>query len=130
MESNFHIPREVIIEMIAAACHQQNRTYCEMLNDTTQPLWLDAPDWQKDSAIAGVKSALDNPDPEASHKSWLAHKERDGWTHGHVKDPEKKTHPCMMPYGDLPPTQRAKDEYFITMVQQLGRVAGIINSKT
>lgn len=118
--------RETTIEVIAAACHQQNKTYCELMGDNTQPLWLDAPDWQKDSAIAGVKHALVDPDPSASHESWLKQKVKDGWVYGETKDPEAKTHPCMVPYGDLPEVQKRKDSFFVSMVQQLGLTAGLI----
>jgi hypothetical protein len=120
------VPRETVIETIAAACHQQNRTYCELMGDHTQPLWLDAPDWQKDSAIEGVKHALVDPNPAASHESWLDHKRADGWTYGEKKDPEAKTHPCMVPYGELPEAQKRKDSFFVEMVQQLGLTAGLI----
>ena len=123
------IVRETIIESIAAACHLQNRTYCQMIGDDSQPLWLDAPTWQMDSAIAGIKQALENPNPAASHESWLEHKRADGWTYGEVKDPEAKTHHCMVPYSDLPEEQKKKDELYINMVQQLGLVTGLIRIK-
>lgn len=118
--------RATVVETIAAACHMQNRAYCQQLGDNTQPLWLDAPAWQRDSAIVGVEAALVNPNPAASHESWLEHKRQDGWTYGLVKDPEAKTHPCMVPYGDLPEAQKRKDTLFISMVQQLALTSGII----
>lgn len=120
------VTRETLIEALAAACHQQNRTYCLQLGDATQPLWLDAPSWQKDSAISGVKAALEDPSPGASHERWLEHKRSDGWVYGPVKDTVAKTHPCMVPYGDLPESQKQKDSLFIEMVTQLGRVLGLV----
>jgi hypothetical protein len=121
-----HVHRETVIETIAAACHQQNRTYCDLMGDHSQVPWTEAESWQKDSAIEGVKNALVNPNPAASHESWLEHKRADGWTYGDVKDPEAKTHPCMVPYGDLPEAQKRKDSFFVEMVQQLGVTAGLI----
>jgi hypothetical protein len=50
--------RETLIEAIAAACHQQNRIWCLAHHDESQSMWLDEPDWQRDSVIAGVKGAL------------------------------------------------------------------------
>lgn len=117
---------ELTVELIAVACHQQNRTYCQLLGDDSQPLWLDAPDWQTESAIAGVKHGLVDPNPARSHESWLEQKKADGWVYGEVKDPVAKTHHCMVPYGDLPDAQKRKDTYFIEMVQQLGLVSGLI----
>lgn len=107
------------IETIAKACHEANRSYCQSIGDDSQQAWEAAPQWQKDSAIAGVKHALANPDapPSASHESWLAQKKADGWRFGPVKDVEKKEHPCFVPYDALPPEQRKKDEIFLATVR-------------
>ena len=89
---------------IAMLCHAANRAYCEALGDHSQVAWADAPDWQQKSAIEGVNFVLQNPDapPSASHESWLAVKEADGWKYGAVKDADKKEHPCFVPYDQLP----------------------------
>lgn len=117
---------ELTVELIAVACHQQNRTYCQMIGDNSQPAWDEAPEWQRDSAVAGVRQAITNPNPAASHESWMAHKQGDGWVYGEVKDPEAKTHPCMVAYSDLPLEQKKKDLLYIEMVQQLALSAGMI----
>src|SRR6185437_14083036 len=72
---------ETAIHIIARTCHQANRAYCSALGDYTQRAWEFAPQWQRDSAIAGVKFILANPNasPAASHESWLEEKEADGW---------------------------------------------------
>ena len=47
----------------------------------------------------------------------------DGWVYGIVKDPESKTHPCLVPYQDLPAEQRIKDSLFgLTVRGVLGLV--------
>ena len=73
------------------------------------------------SAINGVKFHRENPDagPEASHNSWLREKGYAGWKYGEVKDEEKKTHPCMMPFDELPAEQKAKDYLFRQVVHSL-----------
>ena len=108
-------------EQIARVAHEINRAYCASLGDASQPAWDDAPEWQKQSALAGVDMHLANPDatPEQSHESWLAQKTADGWTYGEVKDAEKKEHPCFMPYADLPAEQRAKDYLFRAVVHSM-----------
>lgn len=102
------------IAEIAELCHEANRAYCEALGDKSQVPWSQAPAWQKESAINGVKFHLANPNatPENSHESWMAEKAAAGWKHGPVKDAEKKEHPCFCPYGELPIEQRAKDYIF------------------
>ena len=103
---------------IAKLCHTINATYCQSQGDDSQPTWDDAPDWQKQTAFAGVEMHINNPDatPEQSHESWMAQKEKDGWTYGKEKDAEKKTHPCFRPYDELPADQKAKDYLFKAMV--------------
>lgn len=106
---------------IARVAHEVNRAYCRSIGDDSQPAWEDAPDWQKDSAISGVRYHLAHPDstPADSHNSWLAEKEAAGWTYGPVKDPELKQHPCFVPYDELPPAQRTKDYLFLAVVRAL-----------
>jgi hypothetical protein len=110
------------ITFIAKVAHEINRAYCEALGDTSQPAWEQAPNWQRDSAINGVRFHLDNPNasPSHSHESWLAEKAATGWKYGPVKDPEAKEHPCFVPYDELPVEQRAKDYLFRAVVHVLG----------
>ena len=106
------------IAAIAQICHEANKGLCEAFGDMSQVPWAQAPDWQKESAIKGVEFNLANPDapPSASHDCWLEEKRRTGWRYGKVKDPEAKTHPCFVPYEDLPAEQRAKDHIFRAIV--------------
>jgi hypothetical protein len=108
-------------ERIARIAHEMNRRWCELMGDTSQPPWEQAADWQKESAVNGVHFHADHPEsgPEASHESWMQEKIADGWTYGPRKDPVKKEHPCMVPYGQLPAIQRAKDTFFLTVVKTL-----------
>jgi len=111
-----------LIEFAAKKTHEANRAYCASIGDDSQTAWEDAPDWQRASAIAGVTFMLESSaqdwTPAASHESWLAQKEADGWVYGETKDAEAKTHPCMVPYEQLPAEQRAKDELFGDTVAQ------------
>lgn len=112
---------DACVEATAAVCHAVNRAYCESQGDHSQPNWKDAPDWQRESAIKGVRFALEHPDakPSDSHESWLAEKSADGWTYGPIKDPAAKQHPCFVPYDELPPAQKAKDYLFLGVVRAL-----------
>lgn len=103
---------------IAKIAHQANKAYCEAIGDYSQPEWENAPEWQKDSAIKGVKFHLNNdPTPEQSHENWLKIKEAEGWKYGKVKDVEKKEHPCFRPYHELPENQKIKDAIFSNIVK-------------
>lgn len=108
-------------EKIARICHEVNRAYCQALGDTSQPVWEEAPEWQKESALAGVSFHLSHPEAgaDASHANWVAQKLEEGWTRGDVKDPARKQHPCMVPFVDLPVEQQAKDFIFRAIVHAL-----------
>ena len=103
---------------IARITHEVNRAWCQFNGDDSQPTWDDAPDWQKQSAISGVRFHAFNPkaDDAASHNAWLQQKETDGWKYGEVKDPEAKTHPCFVSFDELPKEQKFKDRLFRTIV--------------
>lgn len=100
--------------LAARVAHEVNRRYCESLGDDSQVPWGEAPDWQKESVHAGVAAILADPciTPAKQHEVWLEHKKADGWIYGKAKDPEKKTHPCMVPYNKLPKAQKFKDALF------------------
>lgn len=106
---------------IAQVAHETNRAYCSTIGDDSQPTWEDAPDWQKESAINGVQFHLENPNAgcSGSHENWLKVKYADGWKYGEVKDPEKKEHPCCVPYEELPEQQKVKDALFVGVVRAL-----------
>lgn len=109
------------VEYIAKACHEANRVWCQANGDNSQKHWEEAEQWQRDSAINGVKYKLDNPDAPASaqHDAWSKEKIEQGWVYGEVKDAEKKTHPCLVPFEHLPEFQQKKDKLFQAIVEAL-----------
>jgi len=115
---------KVTVLEVAEMAHQVNKAYCESRGDESQVGWDDAPDWQKESAINGVKFHFQNDvTPEQSHENWLKEKADDGWVYGIVKDVEKKEHPCMVEYGMLPIAQRSKDYIFKSIVDTFKIIA-------
>lgn len=106
------------IEHIAKLAHEANAAYCRSLGDNSQPPWENAPEWQKKSAINGVLFHIENPlaAAQTSHENWFKQKQEEGWHYGPEKDAERKTHPCMVPFGDLPVHQQIKDHIFRSVV--------------
>ena len=105
---------------IARVAHEVNRAYCQAIGDHSQPDWGGAPEWQRASARKGVDlHTMGDFGPEASHVSWMQQKLDEGWAYGPVKDQEAKQHPCMVPFGELPREQQAKDYIFRAVVHAL-----------
>lgn len=109
---------EDMLITLARACHEMNRAYCITLGDYSQKSWDECPDWQQQSAINGVTHYLQTAaTPEQMHENWSRVKRNEGWVYGTVKDEEKKTHPCLVPYEELPESQRKKDRIFIQTIE-------------
>ncbi|HET6422416.1 MAG TPA: RyR domain-containing protein [Planctomycetaceae bacterium] len=46
---------------------------------------------------------------EHAHEVWSAGRLADGWTFGPKRDDAKKLHPCLVPYDDLPESEKDYD---------------------
>ena len=44
-----------------------------------------------------------------THDVWATGRMREGWVYGEVRDDIKKTHPCLVPYEDLPESEKEYD---------------------
>ena len=124
------------IEDAARLAHEVNRAYVYATTNMQEPHWDDAPQWQKDSAINGIKMHWDAHDkghivhPWDSHESWMKQKMAEGWKYGPIKDAAKKEHPCFLPYNELPPDQQAKDHLFGAIALQTYLIAHPEKKKT
>lgn len=109
------------IEAIARICHEANHALCIAVGDMTQEHWHSAPEWQRQSAIKGIAYLAEHPDatPETLHDNWRKDKRQEGWTYGKVKNASLRTHPCMVPYDQLPEFQRYKGKLFLAIVRSL-----------
>ena len=46
---------------------------------------------------------------ENSHDIWATQRMADGWRHGPQRDDASKLHPCLVPYADLPESEKQYD---------------------
>lgn len=53
--------------------------------------------------------ALSEKIAENVHEVWAAGRMAEGWRYGETKDGDRKTTPCLVPYGDLPEAEKAYD---------------------
>lgn len=107
----------MIIEVICRIAHQVNKAYCEEIGDVAYSDWEDAPEEYKESMRNGVAQALKADfDTEELHQKWMEDRIAKGWVYGPEKDFEKKEHPCLVPYSEIPKEQRVKDSLFKAVV--------------
>ena len=118
------------IEDVAHVAHEVIRAYDLAFNNDANPPWQLAPEWQRDSAMRGVRAVLmSDLSPEQLHERWLADKITGGWRYGPVKDENEKTHPCLLPYDQLPQWQRVKDYLFRAVVMGMRGVAPVFDGE-
>lgn len=107
---------------IAQVVHEANRALQKVNNDAAIPV---SPPWEsldqhtRESAIDGVYGVWNGKTPEESHENWSDFKRAAGWVYGPVKDEVAKTHPCLVPYDRLSPSDRIKDALFVAVVKAL-----------
>ena len=112
---------EALYENIARVCHAANTEYSRMIGEEPLPAWDNLDPDMKRSVITGVELVHAEPalNPKSSHENWMDYKLKEGWTFGPMKDLEKKTHPNLLPYAQLPGTQKIKDHLFIGICRAL-----------
>jgi len=66
---------------------------------------------QMKSLLDGIAFADEHPDmtPEQNHDNWMKMKVSQGWKYGPIKDFEKKEHPDLVPFDQLPDIEKRKD---------------------
>ena len=82
--------------------------------DGTQPLeWEELSLSEREFAVKAFTEIMegDFQGPEDLHNLWMRIKVESGWTLGEFNF-ENKTHPCIIPYEDLIPSEKAKDEFW------------------
>ncbi len=46
---------------------------------------------------------------ENAHDLWAAQRLAEGWSYGRQRDDAKKLHPCLVPYAELPESEKEYD---------------------
>ena len=60
---------------------------------------------------------------ENAHEIWAKQRTSEGWTWGAQRDDKEKKHPCLLPYGDLPESEKEYDR--IMAMETLKVIVGL-----
>lgn len=60
---------------------------------------------------------------ENVHENWVAQRISEGWAYGEKRDDAKKTTPCMIPYSELPDSEKEYDR--VTAIQTLKLIVAL-----
>ena len=64
------------------------------------------------SAVADLREVLEQNIErmaEAEHGGWMDHRARNGWRYAEKRCDEKKLHPALLPFAQLPEREKGKD---------------------
>jgi ryanodine receptor 2 len=60
---------------------------------------------------------------ENAHELWALNRLRQGWTYGSSRDDDRKQHPCLVPYDQLPESEKEYDR--IAAIQTLKAILAL-----
>jgi hypothetical protein len=114
------------IKICARVAYEASRS-CALAVDSedfTRP-WEEAGDWLQDNWQSGVARVLAGDCPEQRHRAFVEEMTQKGWKYGPETDAEKKEHPDLMPYADLPAERRLKNQVYVDVILAVGRALGL-----
>lgn len=63
-------------------------------------------------SLAGIHPLLEDLARNA-HEIWAQKRIQDGWVYGSQRDDAKRTHPCLVPYEQLPESEKEYDRALV-----------------
>lgn len=108
-----------LLYMLAESCHEATKVISEQILSEEKKEWKLIDSKTKAKLLNAVNRAIEEKitDPAIAHANWITDMEKDGWQYGDKLDEENKTHPCMVPYDQLPVGQQTKDYIFLAILK-------------
>ena len=110
---------EQLQNLAAKVNHEVNVALNRFYGNEARPAWDKLTEEERNIAFTSIQQVVDNPDitPAESHEKWMEVRLADGWRYGPVKDEIKKTHPDLVPYVELPDSEKLKDHLFLAIAK-------------
>ena len=86
--------------------------------------YLPQPQNTDDIELSGDLLELVEALAEDVHEQWAAARMRDGWRYGPARDDRNKLHPCLVPYAELPESEKEYDRISAVSTLKLIRKFG------
>jgi hypothetical protein len=107
---------------VARMVHAVNVVYQEIEDDvapSSYRLENESPDKQA-SVVSGVRRLRMGMSLEQDHAAWCEDMTAMGFVHGEKKDPSAvpPTHPCLVPWDDLPESQKRKARMRLAIIRE------------
>jgi len=106
---------------IAQISYETARAWSRVTGGERLPSWGSLSDREKRRAISDAERL--RPPPEATLAEWhaarVAEMKADKWVYGEKKDTDRKVHPCLVPFEDLPRSEIVKIGLFIKLTRSL-----------
>lgn len=108
---------EISPETLAAMIHGVTSRIARP-DGTVPKSWEGISQDSRDMAVRAVESIMagDPLTAEAGHELWMRLKIEAGWTCGPFCF-ENRTHPCIMPFDDLPISEKLKDQTWAALTE-------------
>jgi hypothetical protein len=120
-DAPYNIPWEQLPEGIKESNREQAASFTKKLSDAGYS--YDA----GDTPFASVDALADEEVlllAQHEHLRWMKDREARGWTYGEIRDDEKKLHPLLISWEELPAEERQKDvdiiENIIPLLESIG----------
>ena len=118
IKEEYSMDSNVIIKIIYCAI----KAYAETVGDNSFADWEIANRDVVDSMYRGYLIRLNAlrhgvvQTPEENHNYWMKDRLAHGWVLGPIKNDNKKEHPALVPYVELPTFQRVKNTIFTSII--------------
>lgn len=108
-------PRPEALLFCAKLCHAAIKAYNDARGEITLDFGL-----IKAGLVHAIQDAVEDEriDGKEMHRRWMEDKLAKGWVHGPEKDAQKRTHPCILGYEELPAEQRVKDNIILGIARE------------